>query len=438
MTEDKALPSNIDAERFVLGSVMLDQSFLHSVRPALSADEFHTEKHRRIWSAACELYDSGGNVDRVTVVNALLNRGELDSCGGFSYLCSLDDGLPQIPNLDSYVSIVKDKATLRRIITATELIQRRALSQEEKPQDILESMAGIASDMVPQGSGGGLISAGELLEKIGPDEIIAPRIKRGIPLPWPWMNHHTCGWLPGELWVLAGHTSTGKSSAAIQAAAFVAARDFGAAIFSLEMGEVSIYQRALWQISGVDAERAKRGELDRGERERISATMEGMSRIPLYFDDSSMSLMKIQAELRRQWAKRKLGLIVIDYLQLLEDSGRHGTRAEAVGHNARVCKQMAVEFKATVLLLSQFNRESSKPNSKRRPELSDLKESGDIENHANGVWFIHRENMQDQEVVPVEFILPKQREGRRGILTDQIAFRTRFQRFDETTEREAA
>jgi len=231
--------------------------------------------------------------------------------------------------------------------------------------------------------------------------------------------------------VLAGHTSTGKTSAAIQAAVHIAGKGFGSAIFSLEMGDVSIFQRALWQLSGVDAERAKRDELTRDERAKVNKTLAMMSELPLYFDDKSLSLTQVNAQLRRQQSKRKVGLVVVDYLQLLEDSGRHGSRAEAVGANARKCKQMATEFGVTVLLLSQFSRQRNKPETRRKPELSDLKESGDIENHANGVWFIHRENMMDQECVPVEFILPKQREGRRGIFTDRITFRTRFQRFED-------
>jgi replicative DNA helicase len=245
--------------------------------------------------------------------------------------------------------------------------------------------------------------------------------------------------LPGELWVLAGHTSTGKSSAAIQAAVSIArAQPKTVAVFSLEMGDVSVFQRAVWQLSRVNSERAKRGQLTQEERKRAADAVNVLYDLPLHFDDNSYSVMEIHAQLRRQRARGPLGLIVVDYLQLLRDGGRHSTRAEAVGANARRLKLMGGEFECPVLLLSQFNRDSakSKPNETLRPpELYDLKESGDIENHANGVWFIHRPSPLDADQVSVEFMLPKQRDGRRNI-SHGYWFFPNHQRFDAVATEE--
>lgn len=247
------------------------------------------------------------------------------------------------------------------------------------------------------------------------------------------MTENTCGMLPGELWVLAAHTSVGKTSAAIQCAVHAAIRGVGASIHSLEMGDVSVFQRAVWQLSRVDSTRAKRGQLSKDERVAAQAAVAELAERPIYLDDGSRSVMEIHAAVRRQSLKAPIGLIVVDYLQLLEDGGRYDNRAQAVGANARRLKLMAQEFKAPVLLLSQFNRESAKPDKARRPSLTDLKESGDIENHSNGVWFIHRPGQPNggDEVIPVEFILAKQRDGARDIFTSRVQFRPAIQSFEE-------
>jgi replicative DNA helicase len=198
------------------------------------------------------------------------------------------------------------------------------------------------------------------------------------------------------------------------------------------MGDVSILQRAVWQISRVDSGRVKRGKLSGDERDAVKAAVHEVYSLPMWVDERSYSMTEIHAKLRQLRSRGPLGLVVVDYLQLLRDSGRHGTRAEAVGANARALKILAGEFECPVLLLSQFNRESAKGTGNqppRRPELYDLKESGDIENHANGVWFIHRQDTADSECVSVEFMLPKQRDGRRNI-SQGFWFFPKCQRFD--------
>jgi replicative DNA helicase len=439
------LPTNTDVERLVLGSIMLDNESLHVVRPVLISDDFALQKHKTIWRHITGLYDAGQTVDRVTVATALKDAGELDSVDGLSYLVTLDDGLPHMPSLDAYVRILKDEAFRRRILVFGDNIMRRA-ANHEKPQEILDSIGNFTGEIVPTDSGRGLESARELVERVGVTEILSPRIARGISFPWEWMTKSTCGMLPSELWVLAAGTGNGKTSAAIQTAVHVtrAARGKTAAIFSMEMGNVSVFQRAVWQLARVDSARAKLGLLNAEERKRTAEALATLIDLPLYFDEGSFSVMKIHARLRQLRTRGPLGLIVVDYLQLLENGGRHNTRAEAVGANARALKLMASEFQCPVLLLSQFNRESAKAKSKesnesketlpRRPELYDLKESGDIENHANGVWFIHPLSSVDADQMPVEFILAKQRDGPRNVRR-KFWFWSKYQRFDAVEER---
>jgi replicative DNA helicase len=212
------------------------------------------------------------------------------------------------------------------------------------------------------------VSARELVNRVGVTDILSARIARGVPFPWEWLNNSTCGMLPSELWVLAGHTSSGKSSAAIQTAVHVARTQSKAVpIFTMEMDDVSVFQRAVWQLSRVDSEQAKRDLLTAEERKRTAEVLGMLVELPLYFDQDSFSVLEIHARLRRLRTRGPLGLIVVDYLQLLRDGNRHNTRAEAVGANARALKLIAGEFQCPLLLLSQFNRDSARGQSQRDP-----------------------------------------------------------------------
>jgi replicative DNA helicase len=426
----KGLPANVDAERFVLGSILLDEALLHVVRPLVSADEFSLEKHRRIWRRACDLYDGGGHVDRITLANELMKFGELEACDGLTYLVSLDNGLPQLPNVDSYVQIVKDKAMLRQIIAATEHLQSRCIAQEESPQQILNGLGNTLIELAPQEVGRGLQSLKELVDEKGIGTLLAPRQAHGIEMPWRWLDYATCGMQSEQLWYLAGYTSTGKTSAALQVGVHAARKGTGVALFSLEMGKISLFQRAVYQIARVDSERAKRNALNPEERERAREAANLLYSLPIYFDDSMASTVPaIHAAIRRQRLRAPIGLVIVDYLQLLGSMGRNENRAQAVGANSRALKMAAREFQCPFLVLSQFKR----PQEERKPTLNDFKESGDIENDADVAWFIYRPPTQEQDQVPVSFILAKQREGPRDI-EENFWFFPKFQRFDGREE----
>ena len=294
-----ALPCNVPVERVVLGSILSDESLFHEARPALSGDAFSIEKHRRIWRRAAALYDAGHRADCVTVGTALRDSGELESVGGLTYLIGLDEGLPRLPDISQYVAILKNEELRRHIIVAADSLIKRAASGED-PQAILNSLATLSMDMAPADAGKGLVSARELVDRVGISEILSPRIARGVPFPWAWLNNATCGMLPGELWVAAAHTSAGKTSAAIQTAVHVARQQSKTvAFFSLEMGDVPVFQRAVSQISRVDSEQAKRGRLTREDRKRAGDAVNTLYELPLYFDDGRYSVMEIHGRLRR-------------------------------------------------------------------------------------------------------------------------------------------
>jgi replicative DNA helicase len=429
MVDQRGLPASIEAERLVLGSILMDDALMHDVRPVLAPEDFSLERNRRIWRRACERYDAGKPVDRITVFTALQEHKEAAN-DELSYIASLDEGLPRLPNIAAYVQTVRDKSTLRRIMYAADQVTKRCQSGEEGPQALLESLGRMVLDLAPQEPGQGLQSAAELVDEVGLGQLLAPRKEKGLAFPWTWMNRMTCGMLPAELWILAGHTSTGKTSAMLQHAVTAARRGVGVAIFSLEVGKQSLFQKACYQLSRIDSEKAKRGGLNGEERSAIHAAANELYKLPIYFDTQSSTVMAMHAAVRRRRLKGPVDHVIVDYLQLLGNSGRFDKRADAVGANAWALKMLASDFQIPVLCLSQFSRESNKPGKQRRPELSDLKETGDIENHANGVWFIHRESMEDAEQIGVEFMLPKQRDGRRNVFSNYWFF-PRFQSFAE-------
>ncbi len=426
-------PVSLEFERLILGAVLLEPELMHAARPVLDASEFSLEKHKRTWKHCCALYDNGQAVDYATVSYALSTAGELQSCGGYSGIVALTDGVPLMPSLDAYVAAVKDKALLRNVIAASQHTINRCMEGIESGAAILESLGQTAHMLAPQTKNSGLRSAAEIIDAVGISAILRPRRETGLAFPWQWMNYRTGGMLPAELWILAGHTSTGKTSAMLQHAVTAARRGQCVAIFSLEVGAEALVQKAIYQYGGIDAEVAKRGKLDAEQKDAERAASEAVYGFPLYLDTQSNTPMAIHAAVRRLSAKRKIDHVIVDYLQLLGNSGKSDNRAQAVGANAWAMKMLATDFQVPVLLLSQFNRESAKPGQSREPELTDLKESGDIENHANGVWFIHRPSKEDSDQIPVKFILPKQRDGRRNVWQNFFFFPT-MQRFEQVEE----
>jgi len=424
--ETKGLPVAIDCERMILGSAMIDGSMLHEIRPLLTAEDFSTQDHKRTWEVLCHLYDAGKGTDRISVHQEAENR----NLGlTFTFLNGLDENMPRLPSLGNYVQAVKDKTLLRQIIYACRNIASRCIDGSENPQAILESFGSLATELVPRESNGGLQSASELVDEVGLERLMAARKDRGLLFPWSWLNQWTCGMLPAELWVLAGHTSTGKTSAMLQHAVSVARRGQGVAIFSLEVGKQALFQKACYQLAMVDSEKGKANSLDDEERRNLQRAAQELYDSPIYFDTSATTVQAIHASVRRRRLKSRVDHVIVDYLQLLGNSGRHDNRAQAVGANAWGLKMLATDFQVPVLLLSQFSRQKE-GGTKRKPELSDLKESGDIENHANGVWFLHREDQTDSDMIAIDFMLPKQRDGRRNIARDML-FMPRYQRFEE-------
>lgn len=433
----KGLPANIDAERFVLGSILLDDSSFVQVAAALNADDFSLEKHRRIFQRMAELHERGEKIDRVTVANELIRHSQLESCDGLGYLVSLDDGLPQIYNLDSYVRIVKDKALLRRLIFTSQKLIDRCMMGDEEPTDILASAEESLLKLGESTAKVGLSTPAEVIEGFpdGLNTFLDPSKRiRGLSTGFKKLDELTGGLHAGELIILAGRPAMGKTALALNVAQHAAVKlGKTVAIFSLEMSKESLLTRLLCAGARVDSHRFRSGYLDGDERRRLQATATELVEAPLYIDDTSGSnLIDMHAKLRRLKAERHLDLVVVDYLQLMSGWGRFESRVQEISSLSRGLKLLSKELEVPMLVLSQLSRAPETRPGDHRPQLSDLRESGSIEQDADVVAFIFREEVykQDREDLRgvAELLLSKQRNGPTGKI--QLVFLHNLTKFE--------
>ena len=441
---EKGLPANLDAERFVLGSILLDDAMYVQAAGALEADDFTLEKHRRIFRRMGELQERGEKIDRITIANELMKFNELEACDGLTYLVSLDDGLPHIPNLDSYIRIVKDKAILRRIITAAQSMMNRCLLGEEEADEIL---AGAEETLLRLGETrvrNGLENPQQILEDYdgGINAFLDPskRVK-GISTGFAKYDEYTGGMHGGELFILAGRPSMGKTALALNIAQHVALKlKQTVAVFSLEMSKESLLTRMLCATARVDSQKFRSGYLNQAERTKLNHALHELVEAPLYIDDTAgIHLMDMHAKLRRLKAERgHIGLVVVDYLQLMSGRGRFENRNQEVSALSRGMKLLAKELNVPLLVLSQLSRAVESRQGDHRPQLSDLRESGSIEQDADVVGFIFREEVYQREREDLrglaELIIAKQRNGPIG--TVNLVFlhaQTKFENRAEDT-----
>jgi replicative DNA helicase len=445
---EKGLPTNVDAERFVLGSILLDDSLYVQAAGTLEPDDFSLQKHRLIFRRMGELQDRGERIDRVTVANELMKFNELEACDGLSYLVSLDDGLPHIPNLDSYIRIVKDKAVLRRIIFASQNMMNRCLLGEEEPGDIL---AGAEETLLKLGEARvktGLVNAETILSEYdgGINAFLDPskRIK-GVSTGFAKFDEMTGGLHGGDLFIVAARPSMGKTALALNIAQHVALKmKQTVAIFSLEMSKESLLTRMLCAAARVDSQRFRAGYLSQDERKKLNHALHELVESPLYIDDASgIHLMDMHAKLRRLQAERgKIGLVIVDYLQLMSGRGRFENRNQEVSALSRGMKLLGKELNVPMMVLSQLSRAVETRQGDHRPQLSDLRESGSIEQDADVVGFIFREEVyhRDREDLRglAELIIAKQRNGPVGTVNlVYLHAQTKFEnRAEDTGEME--
>jgi replicative DNA helicase len=434
---ERPLPNNLEAERSVLGAILLDNHSLNTAVEKLRAEDFFLDQHRRIFERMIALAESRQAIDLVTLTEELHRRGELEGAGGAAYLAQLVDGVPRVTNVEHYARIVKEKSMLRNLAHTAQAIQQRALEADEEADNILDAAESSILQLAEDRVRAGLIGIKELVhENLLRFERIFTEGRRitGLPTGYAQLDNITSGLQPSELLILAARPSMGKTSLALNMAENIALRaGEPVAIFSLEMSKEALLLRLLASHARIDAHKFRTGHLGKEDWRKMSESLGLLAEAPLWVDDSSAaSVMEIGAKARRLQRDKGLSLVIVDYLQLITARGRFSNRNEEVTSISRGLKALAKELQVPVLVLSQLTRAPEREE--RRPQLADLRESGAIEQDADVVMFIYRPNFfkadaAEEDRNKAELIIAKQRNGP----TDRVnfVFLSTFTRFEE-------
>ncbi len=435
------LPANLDAERLVLGSILLNDRIFVQIASVLSINDFSLEKHRRIFARMTELKERQEPIDRITVTNELMKQGQLESVDGLGYLCSLDEGLPEIANIEAYVQIVKDKAALRKTIFAAQAIIERCLRAEDEPSEILSIAEQKLQDIrkVSDRSTSRFLSPEEIIIAAGGmDSFLSPPVGQCIPTPFATLNEMLPGggFERGQLVIIGGNTGTGKTVLGVNLGIGSVVSGYPTHFVPLEMKQTAALRRALAAQARVNMKKLRYREASPEDRTSIVeavAVLQGEAE-PMFKTWSGMaaSVMALRAELEREASKQKLGMVVVDYLQLM-DTVRGGrgeeNRTQEISKLTRGLKTTAMDLDCVMVVLSQLTRDNARQ--KRKPELSDLRDGGSIEQDADIVMFPWAGDIPEPRpmVLECDLILAKQREGPLGSIP--LNFTYRYTRFDE-------
>jgi replicative DNA helicase len=412
----KSLPHNLDAERAVLGAVMISAKAMDAVSDRLTPEVFFRDAHRRVYKAMEAMYANGCAIDPLTLVDALRQSGDLDAVGGPAYVAGLTDGVPMSTNVGYYASIVRRTAAKRQIITLTSKLLDDAYDDDADASALIDRAEGELLAVSQQAVSGDLKPLSQMAREIFPVlELLqqSGRSVTGLQTGLSSLDLHTRGLQNGNLVILGGRPGHGKSTLGVQIA-LEAARHVPVAFFSIEMSQQEQMFRILATLAKVDGHRLQCGQLRSNEYAPVSHALEDCHHRKFWHDDTgSISALQIRSRARRLKARHGLGLIVVDYLQLLNHP-KADSREERVAATGRLLKQIARELDVPLMALSQLARKEDRAG-ERRPQLSDLRESGALEQDADVVLLLHRPTPQSNGVVtetpPVELILAKQRNG---------------------------
>lgn len=436
MTEmmDKTPPQNIDAEQSVLGALFLDQGAVSKVARFLKAEDFYLEGHRQIYEAILSLEEDGRPVDLVTVVNWLRDKEVLERIGGATYVASLASMLPTAANVEYHARIVEEKALLRNLIQIATRIAGLGYEGGESVERLMDEAERMLLELTTRRSSSVFASIKELLMEVL--KYIEERYQNrgsisGVSSGFLDVDRLCCGMQPGDLLIVAGRPAMGKTSFALTVAHHVALHhQLPVAVFSLEMSKEQLVQRILCSEAMVDQQKVRSGYLGEGDWARLTQAAVVLSRAPLYIDDSALlSVRQVRAKAKRLQLEKGLGLVVIDYLQLMQSGQRAENRQQEITEISRSLKGLAKDLKVPVLALAQLSRQVEQRQDKR-PIMSDLRDSGSIEQDADVVMFIYRDEYYKPDTEKkgiTEIIVAKQRNGPTGVV--ELAFLKEFTRF---------
>ncbi len=438
-------PQNIEAEQSILSAILIDNNVLLDVIELLAAEDFYKTAHQKIYSAIIDLFDKGEPVDLVTLANNLDESGHLEDVGGASYLARLVDAVPMAVNAQHYAKIVHDKASLRRLIEKSNAIAKRCFKDEGDVDEVIDFAETAIFEISEKKSKQSFYPLSKLIlrnietleEKQGNRSLVT-----GVPMGFTLLDNMTSGLQNADLIILAARPSMGKTALALNIARNAAVdANIPVAVFSLEMSKEQLSLRMLCAEARLDSSRLRGGFFSMEDWHRLTDSAGVLSESSIYIDDTpSLSAMEIRAKARRLKMDKNIGLVIIDYLQLMQGRSSAERRDLEISEISRSLKALAKELNLPVLALSQLNRMLEQRNDKR-PKLSDLRESGALEQDADVVAFIYRDEIYNtDENNPkrgtAEIILAKQRNGPVGEVT--LAFLNSYTRFENLAPEEMA
>lgn len=438
----KLPPQNIEAEQSVLGSILVDSDALFKIAELIVSDDFYRNDHAEIFSTMLELFEKRAPIDLVTLTDELRKKGKLDAIGGATYLTTLANAVLSSANIVKHAQIVSEKAILRRLIrAATQMIEDSYQEKDEIPA-ILDKSEQVLFAVSQKFAKDKFVVVKDILAETFDriNELHENRGQlRGVPSGFKELDNLLAGFQKSDLVILAARPSMGKTALALNIASHVATREkIPVGIFSLEMSRDQLVDRLLTTEAGIDSWRLRTGNLKEEDFSKLNHVMGVLSEAPLYIDDSPMmSVMDIRAKARRLQVEKGLGLIIIDYLQLMESSRKSGSsdnRVQEVSEISRGLKALARELSVPVIALSQLSR-AVEMRTPKIPQLADLRESGSIEQDADVVMFIYREDYYDPDTEKkniAQVLIKKHRNGPIGDV--DLYFHSEFLRFS-TMER---
>ncbi len=437
------LPASAEAERSILGAILLDNFSYNQAAEHLRPEDFSLDSHRRIYARMMDLAESSRPIDIITLVDELDRKKELQAIGDMAYVSSLLDGVPDRPSIEHYIKIVRDKALLRGLIYTANAAIARAADQSDAAEDILNDTEAAIFQLSEKRIGRGFLGIQDIVkDSFGSVDALLQRGQRitGLATHYNDLDEMTSGLQKSDLVILAARPSMGKTAFAMNMAENAAILDGKVVgIFSLEMSREALLLRLLCSRARVDAHKMRTGSLWRDDMQKVVRAMEELASSRIYIDDTAgVSLSEMRAKARRlQQTCGGLDLIVVDYLQLMSGGGkRHENRTQEVSAISRGLKALAKELHVPVIALSQLSRAPESRGGDHRPQLADLRESGSIEQDADLVMFIFREEVYKQDDPDLqgraEIIIAKQRNGPIGRIN--LAFLKHSTRFESLAE----
>ena len=437
--DDAVLPANVEAEKVVLAAILLDNAAFSEVAERLESDDFSLDSHRRIFLRMSDLIEANQAVDTVTLLAELDRHKEISTVGGHAYIFGITEGVPRRPAITDYIAILKDKSALRKLMGICSMAIARAADQSESSMGILEDVESKLLEIAQESNTGKLRTIYESVQDAGGMEsylkaYTEPELKPGLQTGFTEYDDMTGGLQKSELIIIAARPSMGKTALAMNIAQNVAIdNEKVIAVFSLEMSRQALERRMMASKAWVDIRKAMAGWLGRDEKIKLETALIELVEANIFIDDSAtLTPVQLRAKCRRlKQRQKRLDLVIVDYLQLMIAGSRTNSREQEIALVSRSLKACAKELDVPVVALAQLNRNPESRNDKR-PMLSDLRESGQIEQDADTVCMIHRPAFYDPENPDLaglaELLVCKQRNGPTGII--KLAFINKLTRFD--------